>query len=102
MDRANSTDHANHRKEPRLSIGAKALLRSPNGGDTYQAITVNVSPGGMLLRVTEAHPFRVGDDILCEVAVPNDPEQAFASWGIGRIVRLDRSTAAVELRAETF
>jgi hypothetical protein len=68
----------------------------------YAAVTLNVSTGGLLLEVSESNAFAVGDYVECEIALPDAAQQAFASWGIGRVVRVDQSSAAVELRSGIF
>jgi len=90
------------RSEPRFAIGADARLRRQGDGRAYAAITLNVSTGGLLLRFSESNPCRVGDDVECEIALADAPQQAFASWGVGRVVRIDESSAAVVLRSGLF
>ena len=68
----------------------------------YPALTLNLSTGGLLLKLMESSPFKVGDHVECEIALPDDPERAFASWGAGRVVRVDPRNAAVELRSGIF
>src|SRR5579862_8620664 len=97
-----SEDPAERRREPRFSIGAPALLRQQEGRPAFPAITLNVSTGGVLLRLTGANPFRAGDDVLCEIALGDGGGQAFASWGIGRVARVDEASAAIELKSGIF
>ena len=93
---------AERRREPRFAIGAPVVLRLREGGKSFRATTVNVSTGGLRLQVPGGHPFQVGDEISCELAFPGTADQAFAKWGIGRVVRVDESGAAIELTAGTF
>jgi Tfp pilus assembly protein PilZ len=95
-------EQPDRRREPRFSIGAQAVLRMQGDSKTYAAVTLNVSTGGLLLKVTESNPFTVGDNVECEIALPDAPQEAFASWGVGRVVRIDESGAAVELRSGIF
>jgi Tfp pilus assembly protein PilZ len=89
------------RRETRFSAGAQAILRRREGGDTYSAMTLDISTGGLLLALSP-NPFAVGDELLCEIALPDAPDQAFASWGVGRVVRVDDSKAAIELKSGVF
>jgi PilZ domain-containing protein len=96
-------DHiSDRRSEPRFFVGAPAILRRPNGDEAFPAVTLNVSAGGLLIEVAGGHPFLVGEPLVCELALPDRPEQPFASWGIGRVVRVDHAEAAIELEAATF
>lgn len=89
------------RRETRFSVGSQAILRRREGGDTYSAMTLNISTGGLLLAVSP-NPFAVGDELLCEIALPDAPDQAFVSWGLGRVVRVDDSKGAIELKSGVF
>ena len=97
-----SDSQPDRRREERFLIGAAAVLRLAGGAEAYPAITLNISAGGLLLKLTEPVPFQVDDQIECEIALPEDPKRAFASWGAGRVVRVDRLNAAVELRSGVF
>lgn len=78
------------------------MLRRPGGGETYSAVALNASSSGILLQLTGTQPFQVGDEVMCEVSLPDSPEQPLASWGVGRVVRVDDSQTAIELEAGTF
>lgn len=90
------------RKEPRCTMEVQAVLRRLKDGESFPAITLNISSQGLLLRPTQRHPLQVGDDVLCDLALPNGAETAFSYWGIGRVVRVDRENAAIELKAGVF
>ena len=90
------------RREPRYYVGAPAVLRRPGGVETYSAVALNASSGGILLQLTGTQPFQVGDEVMCELALPDSAEQPLASWGIGRVIRVDNGQAAIELDAGTF
>lgn len=89
------------RRENRFAIGAQAVLRNLDGGEAYPAVTVNISPGGLLLKLTAGNPFEVGQAVVCEIAV-HDSAEPFVSWGVGRVIRVDRMNAAVELKSGVF
>jgi c-di-GMP-binding flagellar brake protein YcgR len=97
-----SEDHTERRREPRFSIGAEAVLRRCDSQQSYPATTVNVSAGGLLLKLAETCPFQVGEHLICEVALADSAERALASWGVGRVVRVDQVNMAVELKAAVF
>lgn len=102
--RTDLSDQAlDRRREPRFAIGARAVLKNrKDKSRTCPAVTLNISAGGLLLQLNEPCLFEVGDDVECEIALTDDPEQAFASWGIGRVIRVDRLNAAVELSSGIF
>jgi hypothetical protein len=52
--------------------------------------------------MTEPHSLAVGEEVLCDLALPDSSEQAFSPWGIGRVVRVDAEAAALELEAGLF
>jgi Tfp pilus assembly protein PilZ len=97
------SDHpSDRRREPRFSIGAKVILRGRNGAGAYSALTRNISTGGLLLQLLEKTPFQIGQDVICEIELQNSSEHAFASWGVGRVVRIDPANAAIELSSGIF
>jgi hypothetical protein len=91
----------NRRKEVRFEIGGHAVLRAETGGESYAATVLNVSGAGLFLRL-DSHPFQVGDEVVCEIKLPDRPDQPFASWGMGRVVRMDPRGVAIELDTATF
>ena len=95
-------ESSERRHEPRFSIGAQAVLRRPEGSQSYPAVTLNISSGGVLLRLTEANPFSLGDQVFCEIALPESPDEPFAAWGTGQVVRISHADAAIELKAGIF
>jgi hypothetical protein len=57
--------------------------RGPEAGaQRYTATVLNVSSGGLSLKL--------------------DTPQAFAAWGMGRVVRVDSTGTAIDLQAGTF
>ena len=97
-----SGQNSDRRREPRFSIGAQAILRLSDSDETYPALTVNISSSGLLLKLMGACPFEVGDHVVCEVALPNSPNEALATWGVGHVVRVDETRTAIELRSGIF
>lgn len=95
-------NHPDRRREPRFEVGGHALVRLEAGHESYHATVVNVSGGGLFLKLEAPHPFKVGDEVTCEIALPSVPQQPFASWGLGRVVRVDSTGAAIELHVATF
>ena len=90
------------RREERFEIGGRAVLRSGSGGQRFEATVLNVSTGGLFLRLDTPYSFQVGDEVVCEARLASTPEQAFASWGLGRVLRVDPTGTAIELQAGTF
>jgi len=97
-----SDEPRDRRREPRSLIRVQAVLRMQGNSVTCPAVTRNISTGGLLLTLTESSPFKVGDHVECEIALPDDPGHAFASWGLGGVVRVDEWNAAVELQSAVF
>lgn len=97
-----SNNSADRRREPRFAAKIQALVRHRDGGDSYPAVTLNISAGGLLLRTSQPHPFQVGDEVVCELALPNNDGQGFSSWGVGRVVRASADDTALELKAGMF
>jgi Tfp pilus assembly protein PilZ len=91
----------NRRREQRFEIGGYAVLRAEAGGESYAATVLNVSGAGLFLRL-DSHPFQVGDEVVCEIKLPERPKQPLASWGLGKIVRMDPTGVAIELDRATF
>jgi hypothetical protein len=96
------TQQTNRRRERRFEIGGRAVLKSENGGESYATRVLNVSGAGLFLGLDIPHPFRVGDEVVCEIRLSEQTDQAFASWGLGRVVRVDPTGVAVELHSGTF
>jgi Tfp pilus assembly protein PilZ len=103
LERGNEMEETrqNRRREPRFEIGGHAVLRAETGGEGYAATVLNVSGAGLFLRL-DSHPFQVGDEVVCEIKLPERPEQPLASWGLGRVVRMDPTGVAIELDTATF
>jgi Tfp pilus assembly protein PilZ len=103
LERGNKMEDTrqNRRREQRFEIGGQAVLRAETGGESYAATVLNVSGGGLFLRL-DSHPFQVGDEVVCEIKLPERAEQPFASWGMGRVVRMDPTGVAIELDTATF
>jgi hypothetical protein len=103
LERGNKMEdiRQNRRKEVRLEIGGHAVLRAETGGESYAATVLNVSGAGLFLRL-DSHPFQVGDEVVCEIKLPQRPDQPFAAWGMGRVVRMDPTGVAIELDTATF
>jgi hypothetical protein len=91
----------NRRKEQRFEIGGRAVLKSETSGESYATRVLNVSSGGLFLGLDIPHPFQVGDEVVCEIILPNGAERGLASWGMGRVVRVDPTGVAVELHTAT-
>ncbi len=93
---------AEKRKEPRYPIAAEATIRPIDGGEGAPARTVNLSGAGVLLRFERPLGLRVGQQVICEVTLPDAPGKPLPSWGLGTVVRVDDSCAAIELQAGSF
>ncbi|HML17249.1 MAG TPA: PilZ domain-containing protein [Bryobacteraceae bacterium] len=83
----------NRRTEPRHAIRATAILERKTGRKIVGS-TVNISGSGVLLDLSNAGDLALGEEVGCSIQLYGDkPPQA---WGVGRIVRLDRSRVAIE------
>jgi len=90
------------RRGPRCVIGVPAVLRRTQGGEGYEAVTTDVLSSGLLFELTDTNPFAPGDPVVCEVALPDFPDQALPAWGQGRVVRVEQLVAAVEMETGVF
>ena len=96
-----SDQSSDRRREPRFSIDSQAVLRRRDGADVFPAVVLNISSGGLLVGLN-ASPFAVADTVIFEIVLPYATEQAFASWGIGRVTRIDESKVAIEINSGIF
>jgi hypothetical protein len=87
------------RKEPRYPVKAYANVRKGEAGEVHHAQVVNASGGGVLLMVRSIHGLAVGDELICEVDLPQGLQAAIPHRGMGRVVRLDGIEAAVQYHA---
>jgi len=86
-----------NRKEPRYPFCATAIIERSTG-ERVPASTVNVSGGGLLLRVEADSTMELGESVTCEVKLyGNKPLQ---SWGRGRIVRVDKPLVAIDFQSK--
>lgn len=100
MDGMNDADR---RREPRFTVGARAILRRNHAEASYPATTINLSLAGVLFELDAcSHPFAVGDELTCELVLPDAQEHAFSRWGIGQVVRATSNQVAVQLGAGEF
>ena len=93
---------SDRRKEARFTIGASAVLRRHQAAEAYPAVTVDIAPTGVRFRLSDVNPFSSGDAILCEISLPDCPDQAFAVWGVGRVVWVDQLEVALDLETGVF
>jgi c-di-GMP-binding flagellar brake protein YcgR len=89
------------RLEARYPIEAKVIVHR-NSGESISATATNISGGGMLLHVEQPSGLRIGDPVTVDVELPDDPDKPFASWGIGKVVRLTGGHFGIQLKAGTF
>ena len=77
-------------------------MRRDDSDEAYPALTVNIGSSGLLLKLMGACPFEIGDRVVCEVALPDCPNEALTKWGVGHVVRVDETRTAIELRSGIF
>ena len=91
-------DSSDNRKEPRFPFHASAVIER-SSGEKVPALTVNLSGGGVLLRIESDSTMELGESVTCEVNLyEQKPRQ---SWGRGRVVRVDKSLVAIDFQSET-
>jgi hypothetical protein len=71
----------------------------PQKGKAVRATTVNLSGCGVLLHFREPVQIAVGDELICEFKVRHRAGKSLPCWGVGHVVRIDGTKAAVELSA---
>jgi hypothetical protein len=89
------------RRAERYPIEAHVTVRKQSG-ETIPATAANISSSGMLLRLAQPFPLRLGDEVTVEVALPDHPDKPLSAWGLGTVVRLDGLSSAVHLCAGSF
>jgi c-di-GMP-binding flagellar brake protein YcgR len=89
------------RRAPRFPIEARVTVEKASG-ESFSAAAVNISSSGMLLRMEPPFPLELDDEVTVEIELPDDPEKAFSAWGLGKVVRMDRESSAIELSAGEF
>ena len=89
------------RLETRYPTEAKVIIRK-NSGETIPATAANISGGGMLLHVEQPSSVRIGEAVMVQVELPDNPGKPFASWGLARVVRFDDSHFGIQLSAGVF
>lgn len=85
------------RKEARFSVPAVASAAPQGGSDMGKATAVNMSAGGVLLRFDHPVSLAAGDRIECNILMADEAERPLSYWGLGRIVRAEGCSVAVEL-----
>ena len=89
------------RRASRFPSGAHAMIHRKRR-DPVTATVVNISTSGMLLHLDEPGSFQLDEPVTVEVEDPGHSEQAFSSWGIGIVVRVEPELSAIHLRAGIF
>jgi PilZ domain-containing protein len=89
------------RKAQRYAIRTKVVIRREHG-EPISAVATDISSSGMLVHPDPPAPFHLGEAVTVEVELPEDSDQPFSPWGIGRIVRLDGEKSAIQLSAGCF
>jgi len=95
-------ERAERRKEPRFPIQAGAVVEVNNNGRIARATTVNMSSFGALLQFQEPLPLQIGDRVICEFQVQHDEDKPLPYWGVGYVVRVEDSRAAIDFKAGGF
>lgn len=89
------------RRERRYAVPAKVIVRRGDGGGMTAAAR-NISDTGMSLDVAEPAALSVGEEVTVEVELEDDPERAFSTWGVAKIVRKDSCNLGIQFYAGTF
>jgi hypothetical protein len=95
------TDSEERRRAVRYPIEAQVTIHTKSG-QSSTAKAVNISSSGMLLQLPQPFSLNPGDEVTVEVDLPDEPDKALASWGLGTVVRLDGLGSAVHLSAGHF
>ena len=82
------------RKEIRHSVRTPATIQVVRDGTALAGTTENVSSSGFLLVLDEHADLKLGEEVVCEVRIPNDAGAIDAAWGKGKLVRMDDSRVA--------
>jgi len=92
-------DAAERRRDPRFPVNAEAAVELPKSHEVVSATAINLSESRALLRFGGPVELAVGDDLVCDFKVGHGPDVALPYWGVGRVVRVDGCSAAIDLSA---
>jgi PilZ domain len=93
----NSTDKE-RRKEARHALKTDATIQVVRSGEAIAATTHDISASGVLLVLENGSDLKVGDEVMCEVRIPNS-EKDESTWAKGKLVRASGSQAAFSLKS---
>src|SRR5271168_5243810 len=85
----------NRRNAERYQINTPVIIRRVCG-DSVSALAIDISSSGMLVRLDPPIPFELGESVTVEVELAQHTDKPFSPWGIGRVVRVDTETCAVQ------
>ncbi len=90
------------RREPRYPMEVQVVVRREHSRDAVTGFSLNISGGGIYLRLREPLGLKVGEKVTCEIGLPGDSRKGLPAWGIGEVVRVDEQGAAIEFEAGAF
>jgi c-di-GMP-binding flagellar brake protein YcgR len=93
-------ENIDKRREPRYPIEAEVIVH--RNGEDLTAHAVNISASGMLLTLEPPSSLRLDEEVSVDVELPDDPSKPLSSWGIGKVIREDRGSFAIQIFAGMF
>ena len=90
------------RREPRYPVHAKATLELAASKEPVPANIGNLSAAGVFLTFPDPVRLAVGDEVSCVLKVRHGAGPPLPCWGLGRVVRVEGQSAAIELTAAGF
>ena len=89
------------RRAIRYPVEARVILKR-RSGECVHAIATDISSSGMRLRFDAPCDLKYDDEVVVEVELPECPDRAFSSWGLGRVAHLGNGTAGIQLFGGEF
>ncbi len=90
------------RKERRFPIQTNASIRVSKGTESANGTTVNVSAGGAQVYLDTPLQLNLGDQVVCQIDLPDDLEEPLSSWAIAHVVRIDGNLIAIQMEGGEF
>jgi len=90
------------RHEPRHALRTDATLQVVKSGEAYSGTTNDVSSSGFALMLDQYANLKVGEEVVCEVSIPDSSAPRYSAWGRGKLVHVSEAQAAILLTKGTL
>jgi c-di-GMP-binding flagellar brake protein YcgR len=100
--KAKTTKICERRREVRFAISAQASVETLHNRHTIRATTIDLSGGGVRLKLEDGRRLDLGDKVMCEFKILNAADASMPFWGVGTVVRIGHDWAAVHFEGGGF